>query len=524
MSGNRSAADQPPSVLVIDVGSSSARCWLFDSAARGRDPGPGARIRYAWNISAGGMRMDAASLFADVATTIDAAVAHSRQAGIEIAAVAVTTFWHSLVGLDDAGEPVTSVTAWGDTRAAAHAARMAEAVDGSRLHQRTGCFVDASYPLVRLSWLRAEAHSLFGRAKGWGSFAEYMERRLFGECRCSFSMASGSGLLDVHRLAWDEEALEIAGIEARQLSRLVDFSEPITGLRKQFAERWPELTHVPWYPALGDGACANLGSGAVGPDRLGITIGTTAAVRVLVTAEKSFQVPHDLWTYRLDRRRVVVGGAFSNGGNALRFLSGNLRLPPEDQWDQLLRASDDPDVGLTVIPFLTGERGPGSTHDPGGSIHGLRLETTPDQLLRAWLESIGYQIARVCERLEVLFGGRGTPRASGGALQSNHAWVQILSDILGRRVILPAEREETSRGAAIMALEALGLLRVETVEEPAEAAAFEPSPEQHARHVLASRKHRKLADILSKVEPETGSGIGSTHLDNPDRSTHGPAE
>ncbi|MBA2670350.1 MAG: carbohydrate kinase, partial [Gemmatimonadetes bacterium] len=386
MPGDDAGSFDGPWVLVLDVGSSSVRCWLFDSTARGCDPGSGSRVRYSWDESDGAMMIDSELLVEAVSSTIDAALAHARTAGLEIAAVAVTTFWHSVMGLDAAGEAATELTGWGDTRAAGEAERIANRVNASDLHQRTGCFIHPSYPIVRIAALQAAEPVRFERVSAWASFGEYLEQRLFGERRCSLSMASGSGLLNVHSLEWDDESLEIAGITTRSLSRLVDADEPIVGLREPFAERWPELASVPWYPALGDGACANLGSGAVGPERLGITIGTTAAVRVLVEPEGNFQIPEELWAYRLDRTRWVVGGALSNGGNAHRFLSRNLELPPGAGWDEILEAGGSDDHGLIVLPFLIAERGPRPGPDLGASVIGLRLGTAPEQIARAWLE------------------------------------------------------------------------------------------------------------------------------------------
>ncbi len=492
-------------VLVVDVGSSSARCWLFDDRGNGSDPGSGSRARYEWDLSGGAMERDPADLLSRVAGTIDVGVECARRQGWEIIAVAVTTFWHSILGLDGDGEPVTSLTGWGDTRAADFAERLAGGVDAGSLHARTGCFLHSSYPLVRLAWLRDSDPAAFQGVARWVSFAEYLERELFGELRCSHSMASGSGLLDVRRLEWDAEALELAGLTLDRLSPLVDAEQPISGLRDPYGERWPELAGIPWFPPLGDGGCANLGSGAIGPDRMGITIGTTAAVRVLVDDEPGFRIPPDLWAYRLDRRRWVVGRAFSNGGNALRLLRDTLAIHPGQKLDDLLREPGADDHDLVILPFLVGERAPGPGGDPGGAMLGLRLNTTPAQFARAWLEAIAYRIAGVCERIEGHFGARGTPRISGGGLHGSREWAQILCDTLDRPLVIPAEREETSRGAALMALAALGLLPASELPEPPASAELRPDPRRHARHVRGMRRQRQLERLFCD-DDETGGG------------------
>ncbi len=443
------------------------------------------------------MEYDPQVLLDGVVGAVDAALELARAAGLRIAAVAVATFWHSVLGLDSERNPASPVFAWGDTRAAAEAVRLRGEVDETALHRRTGCFLHPSYPSVKLSWLRRRDPDAFARVAAWGSFAEYLEERLFGRRRCSFSIASGSGLLDVHRLRWDPEALEIAGVRASQLSELVDTDAPIRGLRPELAGRWPELAGIDWFPALGDGACANLGSGAVGLDRVGVTVGTSAAARALWRPVGEVRIPERLWCYRLDGRWWSAGGALSNGGNAVAYLRGLLALPGEREWEARL-SEMEPDVhGLTILPFLVGERGPGWLHETQAVLVGLRHSTPPEELLRAWMEAIAYRIAGVCEQLEAVLGREPLVTASGGALHASPFWAQILADVMGRSVSLPVEREATARGAALVVQERLGMIHSLDAVPVEEAVRFEPSHGHHLRYRAARERQRSLEEALA---------------------------
>ena len=110
----------------------------------------------------------------------------------------------------------------------------------------------------------------------WVSPGEYVQRRLLGDAAASVSMASGTGLLDQRTNTWDEELSR--GIEDR-LPPIDD--APRSGLTAEWAERWPGLRDVPWFPAWGDGACSNLGSGCGTLDRAALMVGTSGALRVL---------------------------------------------------------------------------------------------------------------------------------------------------------------------------------------------------------------------------------------------------
>ena len=126
------------------------------------------------------------------------------------------------------------------------------------------------------------------------------------------SIASSTGLLDIGSCTWDAELLELVGVDERRLPRIGD--EP----------------HGRWYPALFDGACSNLGAGCTGRGRAALMVGTSAALRILYETEAPSPKP-GLFLYRLDERRVVEGGALSDGGNLNDWLERTLaasgRLP-----------------------------------------------------------------------------------------------------------------------------------------------------------------------------------------------------
>ena len=114
--------------------------------------------------------------------------------------------------------------------------------------------------------------------------------------------------------------------------------------------------------------------------------------------------------------------------------------------------------GLTLLPLLSGERGPGWSDRAGAAIEGMTAATTPLDLLRAGLEAVALRFAL----LDADLPGEHLVVATGGGLARSPAWTQIIADALGRPVAHSAVAEGSSRGAAVLALEALG-------EQPGEA-------------------------------------------------------
>ena len=87
-----------------------------------------------------------------------------------------------------------------------------------------------------------------------------------------------------------------------------------TTWQTSYARRWPQLGGARWFPAVGDGAANNIGAGCTTRARVALMIGTSGAMRVMWEGEPPAEIPVVLWCYRADRRRVIVGGALSDGG------------------------------------------------------------------------------------------------------------------------------------------------------------------------------------------------------------------
>ncbi|HET7460642.1 MAG TPA: FGGY family carbohydrate kinase [Longimicrobium sp.] len=444
-----------PWALALDVGSSSVRAQLYDAGGQPLGDAPAAQVTVRWRTDPpGAMETDAGALVRAALAALDRGVKAARAAKLEIAAVGVDTFWHGLMGVAADGSPVTPLYAWGDTRARGDAAALRERVDADAAHARTGCFVHESYPAARLVWLRRTLGDTFPRAAGWLSIGEHLGERLFGARRTSISMASGTGWMDVRACRWDGEMLAACGIKADALPELSD--EPLAGMRPEFARRWPELASVPWFPALGDGACATLGSGAAGPGRLALTVGTSAAVRVL-RDDATPRVPPELWLYRLDAARTVAGRALSNAGNTMAWLRQTLRLPRAERLEAILaELADAPPPALEVVPVLLGERPPLSERGDVAAIARMTMSTTPVEIWRAWLWALAGRIAEAVAVVEREYGRAAEIVASGGALHASPAFRGVVERALGRPLPLRGGHgDETARGAALIALERL---------------------------------------------------------------------
>jgi gluconokinase len=476
-------------VIALDLGTSSARATLYDARGRAVE-GRFHQVAYEPTTTPdGGVEHDPARILDAAAACLDAVARAARHDDVQ--AVGVAAFWHGLLGFDAAHRPVTPLFMWADSRSAREADLLHDALDEPALHTRTGCHLHTSYWPAKLRWLARERPADVARVVRWGSIGEHLELAFFGEAATSLSMASGTGLLDQETLRWDPEALAAAGIEASQLFPLVDLAGGRRGLRPPWAARWPTLRSVPWFAAVGDGAASNIGSDCVDPGRIALNVGTSAALRVLT--ETAPAPPRGLWRYRLDRRRSLVGGATSEGGNVYAWCQQVLRLPDDEAVQRALAARVPDGHGLTVLPFLAGERAPGWRGQRRATITGLSLDTTAIDVVHAALEAVALRLALVYDLLAPHATREHLLVASGGATRSR-VWIQMLADALGRPVHCSTESEATSRGAALLALESLGVLPDGAAARAPLGDTVEPDPAHHARYAAALDRHRRLDD------------------------------
>ncbi|HLW46837.1 MAG TPA: gluconokinase [bacterium] len=498
-----------PVVLALDMGSGSLRAIFYDRLGR-EVAGTEGRTATAWTrTSDGGVEADAEALVAGVGAAIDAALAGLGDVASEIRAVGVSTFWHNVLGIDAAGRPLTPLYSWADGRSAAAVAALRERLDEEAVRRRTGCVFHPSYLPARLLWLRTARAGVFRAVRTWMSIGEYLTLRLFGRAVCSISMASGTGMLDLRRCGWDGEVLDAVGLSTERLCPLGDLDAPLCGLAREYASRWPALARVPWLPAAGDGALSNIGTACVGRGRTALSLGTSGALRVLWPGDVP-DVPRALWVYRADRRRVLTGGAVSNGGSVYRWLRDQFVLADPAETDAALRDRPPDSHGLVMLPFLSGERSPAWPAASRGAIVGMTLATQPLDLVQAALEAVAYRLALIWDALSALRrphgpgDGAGEIVASGGALAHLPVWLQIIADVLGREIIRSAEDEGSSRGAALSALEVLGALRTEDMSVP-RAAVVRPDPSRHARYQDARARHARVEHALEPLQPQ-GAG------------------
>jgi gluconokinase len=440
-------------ILGFDIGTSSIRTALFDDVGRRLGGAIGSQ-RYAVVYGADGRAELSPAVVARAVTQARNQTLHSYPSSqaasrVPISVTAGSALWHGLLGLDGKFQPATPIFTWADSRARNDAVRLREKFSEKEIQRRTGCMLRSTFWPAKLSWLRRSQPKLFRRIKHWVSPSDWIFFVLFGQLRCSASMASGTGLYDLQRKKWMEELCEACGIDTTTLPDISDRLDP--------GGRLASVSQTVFCP-IGDGAASNLGSGADQPGLAAVNVGTSAAVRVLQNARhaRGSKLPFGLFRYVVDADRFIVGGATSNAGNLRQWCLRELRLPNNPPaLEHALSRDAAASNSLTILPFWVEERAPTWPEGQRGVIEGLSQATTAFDIFRATETAMFYRLGQILEAIERGTGRVGRVIVSGGILHSR-ASVELLADAIERDVEMSSEPEASLRGGVLYALRQLG--------------------------------------------------------------------
>ncbi|MDQ6786861.1 MAG: gluconokinase [Acidobacteriota bacterium] len=486
---------QTPLVLALDIGTSSVRAALYDFAGNVL---PETMVKNERQLTAtddGGAEIDAGEAFAQVERAIEDVLKKAKNVSGEIQYAAASSFWHSLIGIGKNGKPTTKVFGWADTRSRKYVADLQKEFNENSVHNRTGARFHSSYWTAKLHRLRNTQRQTFEKTGKWLSFSDYIALKFFGEATTSVSMASGTGIFDIRKCAWDENLLPFLRLATDNLPRVSGDNETFQ-LNETYAKRWTRLKNAKWFLAIGDGAANNIGANCVQKEKAALMIGTSGAMRVAFAGEPPRKIPSGLWCYRIDRKRILIGGALSDGGGLYSWLKDNLKLNGTDDEIENEIERRPPDAhNLTFLPFLAGERSTGYHESAHGAILGLHSSTDTVDIVQAALESVAYRFAEIFDQLNDVAEIKEII-ASGGALRESPVWTQIICDVLNQAINLPETREASSTGAVLLALESIGKIKNLADLKTPKGAGFKPNKAKHKIYETARERHEKFYRLL----------------------------
>ncbi len=509
---------QEPYVLAIDIGSSSVKAGIYDAVANSLEHTQVA-LAHTQRISREGMHEeDAEQLRHVVESAVDLVLQKDARASAKLVAVGMDAMASTIIGLDRDLEPITPIYTYADTRTSADVEQLRKSIDVDAAYDRIGVMQHTSYVPARIVWLRRTQPEIFRRIARWSDVSTYIYSQWFGssEVPSSYSIAAWSGLLNRRELAWDEEMMESIRISAESLPRLSPYTDMIRGLAQEYKTRWPQLSELPFMLAVGDGAAVNVGAGCIGSDSIALTVGTTGAMRLIVEDSPLHgppKIPQGLWGYRLGADLTLLGGAFSEGGNVIDWARQALNISDLNALEEALNKTSPDSHGLTVLPFIAGERAVGWSTNAYCTVTDIRGSTTALDISQALMEAVAYRFSLVADLLSEHMDADRLFIAGGGAMTNSPWWTQTVADVLQSEVLVPADAQSTSRGTAVLTLHALGEWKRLDECRPPIAKTYRPRDTHLDVYRKAIERQREL--YMRMVGPTIGTRprVALTHMD-----------
>lgn len=410
--------------------------------------------------------------------------------------VSFSAAMHSLMAVNKKNEPISRLIIWSDGRSQKEAEWLKSQKIAKRIYSHTGTPIHPMSPLCKLLWIKKEDPKLLKKTARFLSIKEYILAKLFGEYVIDFSLASATGLFDHTALKWYSPALDLTGIKKELLPEPVSSLHQLKGFKKEFKHAMGLDTDIPFVVGASDGCLANLGTGVTEQGELAATIGTSGAVRLYsdhpITDKKG-----SLFNYLLLEKEFISGGAINNGGVLLDWFRYHFMKESgkEESYDEFLEEafSAEPGCnGLLFLPYLQGERSPMWDSRARGVFLGMHYQHERKHFMRAVVEGICYSLfdsAHILEEESTI----KSIYVSGGFTRSAE-WVQVFTDLFGKKVKVSGHGDASSIGAALM-----GMRSLKMINSWKEADRFVPATKIYTPDKKRTKIYRRNFDVFSKL-------------------------
>ncbi|WP_326673137.1 xylulokinase [Streptomyces sp. NBC_01257] len=435
----RNPATAPVSAVIgVDSSTQSTKAVVVD-AATGRLLAVG-RAPHTVTGRGGARESDPGQWWQALCTAVAAALAESGLDPAAVTGIAVAGQQHGLVTLDADGDPVRPALLWNDTRSAPQAAALTAALGRDAWLERTGSVPVASMTAAKWMWLRENEPAAAAATAAVRLPHDFLTERLSGAAVTDPGDASGTCWYDPATHAYDPELLALTGMRTDLLSTVAATGATVAGHLTALAAAALGLPEgIPVAAGTGDNmaAAVGLGLGAEGLlDHPVVSLGTSGTV-FAATRNR----PHSA---------LLAGFAAADGTRLPLGCTLNCTLAV-DKVAALLgldREDAAPGGEAVLLPFLDGERTP-DLPAASGLLHGLRHDTTRQQLLGAAYEGAVVAVLRALDELP-LDAPDAPLRLIGGGARGT-MWVETVRRLSGRPVILPDSAELVALGAAALA-------------------------------------------------------------------------
>ena len=428
----------------------------------------------------------------------------------KVISICFSAAMHSVLAIDKNGVPLGNAITWADNRGKKEAQALKNSKLGNAIYKATGTPIHPMSPLIKITWLKNSDKDRFRRTWKFLSIKSYIIQQLADDYVIDYSLASATGLLNIHKKTWEPDSLKYAGITADKLPDLVPVYHSQNKLRKEYQTLLGLSAKTKIMVGSSDGCLASLGSGAWKKDKATITIEDSGAMRVIgkqVLQDKQQR----FFNYILDDNYYVSGGPTNNGGLVLEWFAkqfGDFKnaFDIESSMEELIREASGVSAGaegLLFLPYLLGERAPIWNANARGVYFGLNINHERKHFIRATVEGILYQVYSIGKTLQE--HRTISSISANGSFASIPFCTQMIADIFNKPVSISKNSNTVSFGAFLLSAVEMGIYKSvdESTKSIVLAETFNPNKQNHSVY----KKYTVIFERLSMKLSEEFEGI-----------------
>ena len=457
---NRRKFSMETYILALDQGTTSSRAILFNRA--GQIVHLAQREFTQYFPQPGWVEHDANQIWGSILSVCTTCLIESGIKPDQIAGIGITNQRETTVVWDrESGLPIYPAIVWQSRQSAKICEELKHKGYEKIFRDKTGLLIDAYFSATKIKWILDHVEGAREKAKSgqllFGTMDTWIIWKLSDKKAhvTDYSNASRTLIYNIHKLAWDDELLDILDIPKCMLPQVCSSSE----IYAYTAEQHFFGCQIPIAGAAGDQQAALFGQTCF-TEGMAKNIYGTGCFMLMNTGKQAVRSQNGLLTtiaWGLNGEVVyALEGSIFVAGSAIQWLRDGLRMLKTAADSELYATRVDSTEGVYVVPAFVGLGTPYWDSSVRGAVFGLTRGTTKEHLIRATLESLAYQTQDVLEAMEADSKIRlKSLRVDGGAVKNNFL-MQFQSDLLQVPVERPVVNETTALGAAYLAGLAVG--------------------------------------------------------------------
>ena len=442
-------------IMAIDQGTTSSRAIIFNKKAEiiasSQKEFPQIFPKSGW------VEHDANAIWNSIQSVIAEVFIESGIKPNQIASIGITNQRETTVIWDkNTGLPIYNAIVWQSRQSADIANKLVSDGYKDMIHKKTGLVVDAYFSATKVRWILDNVPGAQERAeKGellFGTIDTWLVWKLTGGKVhvTDYTNAARTMLFSIKDLVWDKEILDILNIPEAILPEVKSNSE-IYGKTIDYHFYGGEVTIS---GLAGDQQAALFGQLAFDKGMIKNTYGTGSFI-IMNTGETMKLSKNNLLTtigYGINGKvYYALEGSIFIAGSAIQWLRDGLRLIKKSSETEQLAFDSKNNNEVYLVPAFTGLGTPYWNPNARGTIFGLTRGTTKEDLVKATLQSIAYQVRDIIDTMKIDANTEIPLLKVDGGAANNDYLLDFQANILGVKIARAENLETTALGAAFLA-------------------------------------------------------------------------